>query len=116
MLSKLLASGATVDVCDGDGRTPLHWAAVNGHEEIVNMLAQARATLDVMDKDGKTPFAYACYQGHTQCAKVLLARGAAIDQLDKERTTASFEHLVGLVATHFTDEEKLPLRPGAARR
>ena len=32
-----------------------------------------------------------------------------IDKLDRERTTAAFESLVGLVVTHFNDEEKLGL-------
>jgi len=39
----LLAAGSEVDVADKDGMTPLHWAALMGHEEVVGILLDAGA-------------------------------------------------------------------------
>ncbi len=96
----LLDAGADVAEKDGDERTPLHWAAVNGHQDIIALLASRKAPLgtsplydfltisDVLDKDEKSPLAYACYQGHLTAAQELIARGATIDLLDKEGVSA----------------------------
>ena len=45
MVDRLLKAGARVDVKDADERTPLHWAAVNGHHVVVALLAQKQAPL-----------------------------------------------------------------------
>ena len=36
---KLLAAGANKDAADNDGETPIFWAALNGHAEVIKMLA-----------------------------------------------------------------------------
>jgi len=36
----LLKNGANVNAIDDDGRTPLHWAAKTGYEEICQMLRE----------------------------------------------------------------------------
>ncbi len=39
--------------------TPLHYAAMWGHAEIVGLLIQRRANTNVIDASGKTPLYYA---------------------------------------------------------
>ena len=37
------------------GRTPLHWAAVNGQAEVVKLLLEAEASVTVKDNSGRGP-------------------------------------------------------------
>lgn len=45
-------SGADLESKDGDGRTPLSWAAKNGHEVAVMQLVEKGADLESKDEDG----------------------------------------------------------------
>ena len=53
----LLECGANVGAKDGDGRTPLHWAARAGSFEVVRLLVSAGADINAAAKDGLTPLA-----------------------------------------------------------
>jgi hypothetical protein len=44
-VEKLLRNKAQPNVQDSDERTPLHWAAVNGHANVVSVLAKAKTAL-----------------------------------------------------------------------
>ncbi|KMK62758.1 Palmitoyltransferase AKR1 [Aspergillus fumigatus Z5] len=44
-------SGADLESKDGDGRTPLSWAAKNGHEVAVMQLVEKGADLESKDED-----------------------------------------------------------------
>jgi len=50
-----LEKGAEVDALDKDGTTSLHWAARNGHAEIINTLLENGANAFLKDKNDKTP-------------------------------------------------------------
>jgi len=41
-----------------DQRTPLHYAAISGSLEAIQLLVDARAQISVSDKDGKLPVDY----------------------------------------------------------
>ncbi|RYP26161.1 hypothetical protein DL768_011819 [Monosporascus sp. mg162] len=55
MVQLLLNKGAEIDSKDNNNRTPLSWAAGNGHKEIVQLLLDKGAEADSNDKDGRTP-------------------------------------------------------------
>jgi ankyrin repeat protein len=43
----------TVDKQDAEGRTPLHWAVINGHEQVENFLLNCEPDRKVKDNTGK---------------------------------------------------------------
>jgi ankyrin repeat protein len=68
-------------------KTPLHYAAENGHAEIVWALIHAGANPNVFEwgflgNYRETPLHKAANEGHIACAQALLAGGADINALD----------------------------------
>src|SRR5687767_9637164 len=51
----LIEAGSNLNVVDETGRTALNWATVQGHSEIVNLLAEHRANVNIRDKEGMSP-------------------------------------------------------------
>jgi ankyrin repeat protein len=51
----LLKHGASVNVADNEGRTPLHIAVETLRPDIAEVLIEAGARLDVEDNRGRTP-------------------------------------------------------------
>jgi ankyrin repeat protein len=70
----LLDQGAAVNMPDDEGRTPLHWAAVNNAEDagVVNDLLVNGATVNAQQKDGSTPLHIAVRNGFVEAVKALL--------------------------------------------
>eukprot|EP01045_Picozoa_sp_COSAG04_P010400 COSAG04_NODE_636_length_11710_cov_63.646973_6_plen_1454_part_00 len=60
----LLAAGTDPDAANEGGRTALYFAAMEGHEETVDALAEGGADLDKAS-DGATPLMAAAFQGHS---------------------------------------------------
>lgn len=63
-----------MDSCpeDNQGRTPLHYAAMNGHIEVVKLLIPVTKNLIPEDKMGMTPFRYASMNGHFKLIHLLV--------------------------------------------
>ncbi|WP_018992679.1 ankyrin repeat domain-containing protein [Aromatoleum evansii] len=78
-----MARGASVDLPDSRGWTPLFWAAFNGHADIVSFLI-GRANHDVRNSDGEWPLFWAAYKGHTSVVRHLRIGGAKRNQLDAD--------------------------------
>jgi cytohesin len=73
----LVEAGADPDARDKWGRTPLHWFAVSGHCETVEVLIDAGADPDAQDLHGFTPLHRVAMQGHG-CTSTLLRKGADV--------------------------------------
>ncbi len=84
MVELLLGSGAKLDVRDGDGDYPLHWAAYAGHKEVVELLLSKGAAINAENSRGATALAYAFRRGRKAVVKRLVAKGAKIEFKGKD--------------------------------
>ncbi|RYP14355.1 hypothetical protein DL765_006400 [Monosporascus sp. GIB2] len=71
------------DLKDSYGRTPLLWAAENGHMAVVTQLLDKGADIEAKDRyHGLTPLSWAAENGHMAVFTQLLDRGADIEAKD----------------------------------
>ncbi|OAP55707.1 hypothetical protein AYL99_09859 [Fonsecaea erecta] len=85
-LKLLYERGASLNTADEYGRTPLSWAAGNGHETVVKLLLETgKVDLDSRDNEyGRTPLSRAAGNGHETVVKLLLETGKVdLDSRDK---------------------------------
>jgi ankyrin repeat protein len=77
----LLKNGAEADSKDSSGRTPLSWAAENGHEAVVKLLlGEEGVEVDSKDRSGQIPLSWAAGNGHEAVVKLLLEKeGVEVD-------------------------------------
>jgi ankyrin repeat protein len=89
----LIRSGADVNAAHGDGMTALHWAAMEGHEDIAELVLRAGALVDPLTRLGSyTPLHLAAQESNADVVSLLLEAGADADA----RTTTG-----GATALHF---------------
>jgi ankyrin repeat protein len=81
-VNDLLSHGYKPDSHDTFDRTPLSWAAENGHEAVVKLLLETDAEVNSEANDGQTPLSWAAENGHKNVAKLLLEKLANIDSKD----------------------------------
>jgi ankyrin repeat protein len=82
----VLEKNADVDSKSNNGRTPLSWAAVNGHEAAVKLLLEKNADVDLKDNEyGQTSLSWAAVNGHEAVVKLLLEKNADVDLKDQSR-------------------------------
>ena len=93
IVQKLLMEGHVVDVDTKDGinRTPLHWAALQGHEPVVRSLLERGADVDIKDEEGWTALFQAAGNGHLPVVQLLLEKGAEVDVKNENGHTALHE-------------------------
>jgi hypothetical protein len=71
-----LKNGANVNIQDGNGYTPLHYASWHGHEAIVSLLLENDAVVNIQDNWGWTPLHRAAWNGNETALSMLLENGA----------------------------------------
>jgi hypothetical protein len=77
VVKALIEARANVTLANEEGRTPLHWAARNGHLECATMLVTASTVpLTMKDKGGRTPLGVAEDKQQKEVSAMLRSRGA----------------------------------------
>jgi ankyrin repeat protein len=73
---------------DGAGYTLLHWAALGGRREVMELLLARGADPGRVDGGGQTPLRTAASMGDQALVQRFAAAGAAVDARDKEGWTS----------------------------
>jgi len=80
-------------------RTPLHWAAVSGALEVVELLVEAGADPNFQDASGRSPLHWAARLNRTDVVRALLQAGADPKMVDLDFMTPLMCAACGLDAT-----------------
>ncbi|KAK1762458.1 ankyrin repeat-containing domain protein [Phialemonium atrogriseum] len=80
----LLERGSGPDLKDTYNRTPLLWAAEEGHEAVLEILLCKGAGANLKDGFGRTPLFWAARQGNETIVKMLLEKDVDPDQKDED--------------------------------
>jgi hypothetical protein len=94
-VNQLIAKDAEVNK---KGWAPLHYAAANGHDDIVKVLLDHSAYVDAGSPNGTTPLMMAARGGHVSTVKLLLDNGADL----------TVKNQIGLTALDFAKTYKEP--------
>jgi hypothetical protein len=73
--------GLVIKIWESGGRTPLYWAADNGHFEVVKLLVERGADVNLGDEFAETPLHRAVDNEHVQIAGFLLENGAYVNAI-----------------------------------
>lgn len=83
----LLLHGADINLCRGNGASPLTIACHKGHERIVDTLVRYGADIKSSMEDGKNPLFIACQKGHADIVDLLLHKEADANRCLKDGTS-----------------------------
>jgi ankyrin repeat protein len=72
-----------VESRDAKGRSPLTWAAHNGHLQVVKLVLDAGAKVGSADEEGHTPLSCAARNGYLDVVKWLLQASYGVDSGDE---------------------------------
>lgn len=61
----------SVDVCNNQGNTALHWACINGHEEVVRVLMENSAEPSKLNEFERTPVDEALDRGYQNVVDII---------------------------------------------
>lgn len=80
----LLSNSACINLCNGDGASPLYIACEAGHEDLVKLLLYSEADINLRMKSGASPLYIACQEGHGIIVTLLLKQGAVLNLRTKD--------------------------------
>lgn len=83
-LEQLLQQGILITSNDAQGDTALHYAAIQGHRDMVAFLLERGASIEQKDLLGMTPLQVAARSGQFEMVEFLLHQGANPSTLDKQ--------------------------------
>jgi hypothetical protein len=86
-VNALLNRSHSLDLEDSYGRTPLSWAASNGHEAVMQLLLEKGADPNSKDEYSRTPLSWAVENGHEAVVQLLLKKGADPNSKDNNGGT-----------------------------
>jgi uncharacterized protein len=95
MVQMLVSKDAEVNK---KGWAPLHYAAANGHDDVVKLLLDHSAYVDAGSPNGTTPLMMAARGGHVSTVKLLLDNGADLN----------VKNQIGMNALDFAKQYKEP--------
>ena len=96
---ELVNGGADVNATQGDGTTPLHWAAYKLDAELVGVLLAHGAKADVKNDYGASPLGEAVKAGNAPLVATLLKSGADVNAANVDgETTLMLASRAGSVA------------------
>jgi uncharacterized protein len=95
MVQLLISKDAEVNK---KGWAPLHYAAANGHDDVVKLLLDHSAYVDAGSPNGTTPLMMAARGGHVSTVKLLLDNGADLN----------VKNQIGMNALDFAKQYKEP--------
>jgi len=75
-----LSSQTDVNATDLEGNTPLHYAATEGHADVIDVLLKHGAMIDQVSEEGYTPLHEAAQHANKGVVEKLLEKGADINQ------------------------------------
>jgi ankyrin repeat protein len=87
LIQLLLRKGYNINARDGDGRTPISYAAEKGCEAIVTLLAENEADVNLKDNEGIRPLDWAVDESHNIIVLVLLRCGADVNRRRSDGAT-----------------------------
>jgi ankyrin repeat protein len=85
---EMIRGGADVNVAQGDGTTPLHWAIYRIDAELAEALIEHGANPDVVNNYGSSPLAEAVKIADAGLVAMLLEAGADVELPNQEGQTA----------------------------
>jgi len=106
--------GANVNSYSNQQRTPLHFAALNNHKTIIQLLLANGADLEWVDEQKCTPLHLAAKRGHMESVQLLLTSGSNLYAGDMRQWTSlhyaaynGFGKVCNLLLKWDADHEKL---------
>ena len=78
-----LERNARVNIQDKSGRTPLHWCALKGNENLCRLFLERNARVNIQDKSGHTPLHWCALKGNENLCRLLLEHNAHVNIPDK---------------------------------
>ncbi|XP_073243068.1 ankyrin repeat and EF-hand domain-containing protein 1-like isoform X1 [Porites lutea] len=117
---EILEAGADYDAVDSENNHSAHKAALNGHFEVIRVLAAYGADLGKVALDGNTSLHYAAQQGFGPICKFLAQRGCPSTLKNKEGKTPRLlakdnEHKDALKECRKAEKQSAKLSKGGSR-